>query len=96
MNAKNNLEPSKYEGCGLLDLWSTLLPAASPRSLLEGINAMESRDYLTLRSKGVEVDPLLDVEVDPLYEVEVSTTFPSERTLKTGSEIGIKSHIPFC
>ena len=34
---------------------------------------MESRDYLTLWSKGVEVDPLLDVEVDPLYEVEIST-----------------------
>ena len=39
----------------------------------KGINAMESRDYLTLWSKGVEVDPLLDVEVDPLSEVEIST-----------------------
>ena len=42
----------------------------------KGINAMESRGYLTLWSKGVEVDPLLDVEVDPLYEVEISTLSP--------------------
>ena len=39
-------------------------------------NAMGSRDHLTLWSKGVEVDPLLDVEVDPLYEVEISTLSP--------------------
>ena len=30
--ASNNLVPTKYEGCGQLDLRSTLLPMASPRS----------------------------------------------------------------
>ena len=58
----------------------------------KGINAMESRGYLTLWSKGVEVDPLLDVEgvevdplldveVDLLYEVEISTLSRSTRCL---------------